>query len=272
MSMEAPVLLSLLICFGSLCVTLSSERGASELEGFEQYSRLLSNVAADVGIPASELLCARSQSPAGLGAGLRVSGEGFHRTLKYTVELGELWRQNSPSKGCGAVVIQRLPQDVFVDPFEIERISSASPGLGIDFNVEGAVDLEQPAPACEKSVLVVNIVVANRTVAIDVPIHARYPKPGRQRQAAVWWNIFSGDLVPIKLPPPTLVLLDGCHGKEEVNSGSGKRVVCFKDEGDSFQVPFGDLGHRAVVAWGTIVAVWGSTLLVLVSLHRRAPP
>lgn len=265
---KKPVVFSLLICLSGLCNALGSENGGGGPDNSAEYLRLLANVATDIGISVSDLKCSESSSLRGVDVGFDICGEGFHRTIKYAVRFRDVRRQEGLLKACRAVIVQRLPRDVFVDPFQIERISCASVGPGIELSVQGVVDLEQPAPVCENSLLVVKIAVMNATVDIDVPIHARYAKPRRQQQSAAWWNILSGDLVAVRVPPPILVLLDHCLGQQGTSSESGERVICGDSSGDSLHVPSGNVEHRTIVAWGTLIVVWGSTLMVLVSLCR----
>lgn len=108
-------------------------------------------------------------------------GEGSHRRLVYSVEFGAC--QGTVANfldGYDAhlVIIEKLPNGVFADPFELQHFVERK--VFLDVAVFGDTNLELPTALSNRSSVEIHFDLrpstsTNCTIVIDLPLHARYP-------------------------------------------------------------------------------------------------
>ncbi|KAG2501490.1 hypothetical protein HYH03_001267 [Edaphochlamys debaryana] len=181
-----------------------------------------------------------------------LQGEGAHRRVRYELTC-------APSLlfagGAGkAAVLQLLPSELFVDPYELEQSGQVLSGT-VRASLFGPLDLEQPAPACRPTVLSLDLrnisqqplprvssapakghskggkiskAGASRSVyaAAEVPFHTKYPSPvhgGRGCSASVL-SFSLGPYVSVPWPAPLLLLRTGAAAGGAASTGEAGRA------------------------------------------------
>jgi len=99
---------------------------------------------------------------------------GFHATLSSQIQTSTI------PKNCSLCVALSLPASCFVDPHELALYDAFS------FTIDNSPDLEQPAHSVSSDRLSLFIhahvppaSLIDSSFSLDVPIHVRYPAPGR---------------------------------------------------------------------------------------------
>ncbi|KAG8382508.1 hypothetical protein BUALT_Bualt05G0084600 [Buddleja alternifolia] len=104
-----------------------------------------------------------------------IIGEGSHRRLSSSMRLktqSELTEQS-----CEIIIIERLPNGVFADPFELQHLVHR--GVFNDVAVFGDTNLELPSFRSNQSVVEIHMIYEDDSeINLDVPLHARYPPLG----------------------------------------------------------------------------------------------
>ncbi|GLC43835.1 hypothetical protein PLESTB_000913500 [Pleodorina starrii] len=155
-----------------------------------------------------------------------VTGEGFHQRVSYELTCSPdllLAGRNLPQQHGEITILQQLPSELFVDPYELEQLEAVRAGF-VEWELFGHVELEQPAPACHPTVLGVTLrnVTKRRQRrgsrplyhAVDIPFHAKYPAPatgGRGCASGSILQISSGPYHSVVWPSPLLLLRTGPH-------------------------------------------------------------
>ncbi|EFJ50721.1 hypothetical protein VOLCADRAFT_103795 [Volvox carteri f. nagariensis] len=157
-----------------------------------------------------------------------VTGEGFHRRIFFeliclpAVLFGF---SNLPQQGGEITILQTIPPEFFVDPYELEHLNAVRKEA-LDWEIFGHADLEQPAPVCQPTVLALTLRnLGDRPqrqssrpsyLSVDVPFHVKYSTPvsvspectsgpGFLRQFRV------GPSTTVTWPAPTLLLRTESH-------------------------------------------------------------
>lgn len=138
----------------------------------------------------------------------------------------------------------------------------------IDFlQVYGKVDLEQPAPACEQTLLVVNHNLGDKVGHnITVPLHSKYPQvTAHSNGSGIDWENISGGFTHIEIPSPIITL----HGRR----GQHAMVSC-KSNQLEWIIPAGSVAHYNFVMYGTALVVIISATIVawgILTINLRTP-
>jgi hypothetical protein len=125
--------------------------------------------------------CPPSTSIESASLSLEIAGNGFHRTVHYSVEVN--CSPITASDQCEFTLLQPLPATLFANIYELDN--AASLGLGPRVKVFGKVDVESIEAAAEPTVLAISLNKAvnctqldtSGQVTADVKLHARYPRP-----------------------------------------------------------------------------------------------
>ncbi|KAK3140137.1 hypothetical protein QOZ80_5AG0396560 [Eleusine coracana subsp. coracana] len=108
-------------------------------------------------------------------------GEGSHRRLVYSMKFGAC--QDAivsflDSYDAHLVIIEKLPNGVFADPFELQHFVERK--VFLDVAVFGDSNLELPSALSNRSAVEIHVDLgpstsANCNLMIELPLHARYP-------------------------------------------------------------------------------------------------
>ncbi|KAL3645555.1 hypothetical protein CASFOL_010735 [Castilleja foliolosa] len=122
-------------------------------------------------------------------SGLRrdVTGEGSHRRLYSSIrfKLQRKLQTEFTAHSCEVIIVERLPNGVFADPFELHHLVER--GVFSDAAVFGDTNLELPSFRSNQSVVEIHMSLASELLSrneddvevdIDLPLHARYPPLG----------------------------------------------------------------------------------------------
>ncbi|GFQ06781.1 phosphatidylinositol-glycan biosynthesis class x protein, partial [Phtheirospermum japonicum] len=122
-------------------------------------------------------------------SGLRrdVTGEGSHRHLSSSIrfKLQHKLISELTAHSCEVIIIERLPNGVFADPFELHHLVERA--VFTDAAVFGDTNLELPSFRSNQSVVEIHMSLASTVLSrnegdvevnLDLPLHARYPPLG----------------------------------------------------------------------------------------------
>ncbi|XP_074563534.1 uncharacterized protein LOC141820160 isoform X2 [Curcuma longa] len=190
----------------------------------------------------------------------KLNGEGSHRRIISTLRFLNLSDINSlvGTQECEAVIIERLPDGIFADPFELQHLVNHK--VYLDVAVFGDKNLELPSSLSNRSVVEIHMIIGNENSSsaetiVQLPLHARYPP------------LDSSGYMKVKLESPELFLR--CRPKSfklepclwilielNANVGSAKTVA--------WHVPAGNDAHRNIVATATFASALICALSVFV--------
>lgn len=136
----------------------------------------------------------------------KLNGEGSHRRIISTLRFLNLSDINSlvGTQECEAVIIERLPDGIFADPFELQHLvnhkgccTSCTPfsnflfscasiyiliifAVYLDVAVFGDKNLELPSSLSNRSIVEIHMIIGNENSSsaetiVQLPLHARYP-------------------------------------------------------------------------------------------------
>ncbi|KAJ1266173.1 hypothetical protein BS78_08G130900 [Paspalum vaginatum] len=190
-------------------------------------------------------------------------GEGSHRRLVYSVEFGGACRGAMVNflDGYDAhlVIIEKLPNGVFADPFELQHFVERK--VFLDVAVFGDTNLELPTALSNQSSVEIHFdlrpsTLTNCNLVIDLPLHARYPPLDASGYATVEFG------------HPDLLLR---YRKKEIISDSCLWVLKNFEgapvEKASWRIPCGDERHVGFVSSITFLsALICSVSIVLAAL------
>ncbi|TVU49322.1 hypothetical protein EJB05_00630 [Eragrostis curvula] len=189
-------------------------------------------------------------------------GEGSHRRLVYSMKFGAF--QDAvlsflDSYDAHLVVIEKLPNGVFADPFELQHFVERK--VFLDVSVFGDTNLELPSALSNRSAVEFHVDLrsstsANNNLVIDLPLHARYPPLDASGYATVEFG------------SPDLFLR---YHKKKVHSGpclwALKNLDAAPVEKAVWRVPCGDEAHIGLVSSMTFLsALICSVSIVLAAL------
>lgn len=136
--------------------------------------------------------------------------------------------------------------------------------------VYGKVDLEQPAPACEQTLVVVSHSLANGVVYnITIPLHSKYPHvTPNSNMSLLNWEGISGGFLRVDVPLP-LIKLYGRTGQYAMVSHKLNQL--------EWAIPAGSAVHYSIVMYGTalivaisaIIVAWGLLTIDLRPLQQK---
>ncbi|WVZ91099.1 hypothetical protein U9M48_037313 [Paspalum notatum var. saurae] len=170
-------------------------------------------------------------------------GEGSHRRLVYSVEFGACQgAMVNFLDGYDAhlVIIEKLPNGVFADPFELQHFVERK--VFLDVAVFGDTNLELPTALSNQSSVEIHFdlrpsTLTNCNLVIDLPLHARYPPLDASGYATVEFGC------------PNLLLR---YRKKEIISDSClwvlKNCEAALAEKAAWRIPCGDERHIGFVS------------------------
>ncbi|GBF90927.1 hypothetical protein Rsub_03782 [Raphidocelis subcapitata] len=226
--------------------------------------------AARFGAPPAALRAAAPWNSAAVRLTRELDGAGFHRTLSLRVDAaGAVPAAAAAAAGpaaCRLVLLQPLPSGLFADPYQLEDLRRTSPAAP-RFELLGPLDLELPAPACQPTLLAVDLgppqqqhgsagaAAAAAGWEAEVPLHAKYAQPVSAGLGGWRWALSgSADIV---VPAPWLLFhcpggvggleavastrpaARGSSGSPAVEASNGER-----EEGDQLQEATNDQGQQ----------------------------
>ncbi|KAI3766398.1 hypothetical protein L2E82_16455 [Cichorium intybus] len=176
----------------------------------------------------------------------KLIGEGSHRRLTSFIKI-----KNQPQvSSCEAIVIERLPSGVFVDPFELQHLTQR--GVFSDASVFGDTDLELPTARANRSIVEVHMDLRYKNkndleLKIELPLHARYAPLGK------------GGYTRIKFGNPDLflrcIIQGGPHNQNYIFSSTNDDVnITSNLSAILWEVPSGIIKHTKVVSMITFIS------------------
>ncbi|XP_077220625.1 uncharacterized protein LOC143854510 [Tasmannia lanceolata] len=198
-------------------------------------------------------------------------GEGSHRRLvssvKFDILSDAIYEQ--ASHDCKVVVIERLPLGVFADPFELQHLVQRD--VFVDAAVFGDTNLELPSALSKRSAVEVHMNISHNVlsmhnkaldIAVEVPLHARYPPLDQSGYSRV----------EMSLPD----LLMRCRVEKSQEEFLWMPIAW---DGDSmntdiavWQIPCGNRVHAGVVSAVTFVSAIVSALSIVFSAILYSSP
>ncbi|CAL5092625.1 unnamed protein product [Urochloa decumbens] len=108
-------------------------------------------------------------------------GEGSHRRLVYSMKFGacqDAMVNFLDGYDAHLVIIEKLPNGVFADPFELQHFVERK--VFLDVTVYGDTNLELPSALSNQSAVEIHLDLrpstsTNCNLVVDLPLHARYP-------------------------------------------------------------------------------------------------
>ncbi|KAG2452542.1 hypothetical protein HYH02_002780 [Chlamydomonas schloesseri] len=150
-----------------------------------------------------------------------VRGEGAHQRISYELTCSPrllLATAAAPNPGGQVTILQALPAELFVDPYELDQLRQVLTGA-IHVSLFGPLDLEQPAPACRPTVLGITLNNVSSTAVkrarrsvyarTELPFHTKYPAPvgeGAPGCSADLFHYTPGPTQTVRWPAPQLLL------------------------------------------------------------------
>eukprot|EP00898_Chlorokybus_atmophyticus_P008149 jgi/Chlat1/8335/Chrsp8S08106 len=193
----------------------------------------------------------------------KLAGTGYHRTLVTEVVLA------GSTLACNEVnvaVVDVLPIGMYPNQYELD--GHAQVGAGPPIKVFGNVDMEQPAPFCEQSIMVTHLDMgeykggAHVAFNLSIPLHARYAAPLAN-------STHKHSIVHIPLPH---VLLSCRKGKDAQTTwvvASAGVAASAHDRTVQWPVPMGSPSHAFAVSVITYAAcICGTAVIVWVALRH----
>lgn len=189
-------------------------------------------------------------------------GEGSHRQLvsklRFTLHLDALKRLDA--RFCEAIIVERLPNGVFADPFELQHLVERRAFLAAD--VFGDTNLELPSALSNRSIVEVHSAIAcdaetNRCEAVvRLPLHARYPP------------LNSNGYVEVVIGRPDIFLR--CRPEEVQNETCswGVRNLDSVTKSVVWRIPCGNEAHTGIVSSVTFVSALLCSLAIVFSAIR----
>ncbi|CAM0147248.1 unnamed protein product [Urochloa decumbens] len=189
-------------------------------------------------------------------------GEGSHRRLVYSMTFGA--RQDAminflDSYDAHLVIIEKLQNGVFADPFELQHFVERK--VFLDVAVFGDTNLELPSALSNRSAVEIHFdlrpsTLSNSNHIVDLPLHARYPPLDASGYATVEFD------------SPDLFLR---YRKKEIHSNSClwvlKNLQAAPAEKAAWRIPCGNEAHIGFVSSITFLsAVVCSMSIVLATL------
>uniref|UniRef100_A0A0A9DRE0 Phosphatidylinositol-glycan biosynthesis class X protein n=1 Tax=Arundo donax TaxID=35708 RepID=A0A0A9DRE0_ARUDO len=190
-------------------------------------------------------------------------GEGSHRRLVYSVKFGacqDTMVNFFDGYDANLVIIEKLPNGVFADPFELHHFVERK--VFLDVAVFGDSNLELPSALSNQSAVEIHVDLRPSTsmnsnhVIIDLPLHARYSPLDASGYATVEFG------------SPDLLLR---YRKKEIHSDSClwalKNLDAAPVEKAAWRIPCGDEAHTGFVSSITFLsALVCSISIVLAAL------
>lgn len=132
-------------------------------------------------------------------------------------------------------------------------LSSRSDEFVVSFQIYGTVDLEQPAPQCGSTLLVVHMPITDvEDHLLEIPVHSKYPG-AKLFTKDLSLSIFLGGYTTVEVPRGVIVLKT--HNDTVV-------VLNLELGNQSWVLPAGSMGNYLFVSVGTGVTVLFSGLFL----------
>ncbi|KAL3619452.1 hypothetical protein CASFOL_037022 [Castilleja foliolosa] len=195
-----------------------------------------------------------------------VTGEGSHRRLSSSIrfKLQDKLESELTAHSCEVIIIERLPNGVFADPFELHHLVER--GVFTDPAVFGDTNLELPSFHSNQSVVEIHMSLASKVssrneddveINVELPLHARYPPLG---------HVFSR----VEFGQPDLLICCG-FDRNVVNKSClfmlVDQTVVNKDNDVIWDIPCGNKEHAGAVYTVTFgFAIVAVMLIVLTSI------
>ncbi|CAN6343979.1 unnamed protein product [Urochloa humidicola] len=188
-------------------------------------------------------------------------GEGSHRRLVYSMKFGA--RQDAVINfldGYDAhhlVIIEKLPNGVFADPFELQHFVERK--VFLDVAVFGDTNLELPSALSNRSAVEIHLdlrpsTLSNSNLVVDLPLHARYPPLDASGYATVEFG------------NPDLFLR---YRKKEIHSNSClwvlKNLEAAPAEKAAWRIPCGNEAHAGFVSSITFLSALVCSMSIVVA-------
>ncbi|KAG2621931.1 phosphatidylinositol-glycan biosynthesis class X protein-like [Panicum virgatum] len=187
-------------------------------------------------------------------------GEGSHRRLVYSVKFGacqDAMVNFLDGYDAHLVIIEKLPNGVFADPFELQHFVERK--VFLDVAVFGDTNLELPSALSNRSTVEIHFdlkpsTLTNCNIVIDLPLHARYLPLDASGHATVEFG------------SPDLLLR---YRKKEIRSGSCLWVL--KDleaapvDKAAWRIPCGDEAHIGFVSIVTFLSALVCSMSVVLA-------
>ncbi|KAI4340600.1 hypothetical protein MLD38_025419 [Melastoma candidum] len=184
----------------------------------------------------------------------RLIGEGSHRRLSTSIRMDvrDGSKDQQLVESCKVVVIERLPAGVFADPFELQHLQelgSKELNIHMFIAVYGDTNLELPSFLSNRSAVEIHMdlhfkkaskLKGGLEINIVVPLHARYPAPGKNGYSSVRFgdcDIFTrcSSKSNVRSEPCLSIPMVGAAINPIDDRPFGKFVVGFRHTLDSYQ-------------------------------------
>jgi len=229
-----------------------------------------------------------------------ITKDGFHRdlgdTLEITVTNSLIPLKSFVNGDCSFVIYSEFTNDIYVDPYEIDRDPALSSQIRV---LNNWTDLENPAwQAKSNSTVFVHVKTIQTgnlisSEEIRMPIHFRYQKPISHSATKLTTRNLRVDedswhgFVPVNLPLPKLLLRCSTWNPRQVqdqcdtiklicNLKSPNSKQCIwafvpfnaNTKGSTVFIPVGDSDLQVLITNSTFLVIAGGTIFLLVTLFR----